>query len=211
MKGKMSPEDIIEVLRAYPKAAPFIFVVVTASALALLMPAALVAMLGAGIVWGWFWGGILSAIALGLGAAGAFFIARYVGQDSAEKYIKIKTWDWIQGEMEENSWKAVLLLRASQLVPFGIGSYFFGITKVSFLAYIIPTMAVWIPGAFIYTSLGETAGGLVLEGRVGDLVQKGIFGAIGITLLITCGHMLRKHMGKKKTIKTQEGTARNSH
>lgn len=120
--------------------------------------------LGAGIIFGVFWGSVYVSIAATIGAALAFLIGRYIARDWVSQkisaYPKFKA---IDDAVAGQGWKIVFLTRLSPIFPFTILNYAFGITQVRFRDYFSASWLGMIPGTIMYVYIGS------LIGDIGDL------------------------------------------
>lgn len=114
--------------------------------------------LGAGAVFGVFWGSLYVFIGASLGATAAFLIGRYLARDWVYKKIagneKFRAIDEAVGK---EGLKIVVLTRLSPIFPFNLLNYAFGVTGVSLKDYILGFVGM-IPGTLMYVYLGSLAG-----------------------------------------------------
>lgn len=123
----------------------------------LFLPGTPLTLLAGGLL-GTFWGTIVSLIGNILGAAAAFFIARYflrgiVKEKVLSKYPKLKAYE---EKFFKDGLRTVLFLRLVPLFPFNALNYALGVTRVSAKDYIIGTSVGIIPGTLAYTYFGES-------------------------------------------------------
>lgn len=117
-------------------------------------------------------GALLLVLPSALGsAAAAFLVARYLARDRIAPYIRsrarLEAIDWA---VEEHGIKSVLLLRLSPLLPYGAKSYFFGLSRVKLLAYLVGTAVGILPGSALYVSIGA-AGQAPARGGPGNATE----------------------------------------
>lgn len=113
-----------------------------------------------GIVWGTFW----SVIGATLGAIGAFWVARYLLRDLAEKWFEHhKYLQQFNEAVGDKPLTFVLAVRFAPICPFNLVNFLFGLTPISSVDYAIGTFFGIIPGTLAYTWLG-VAGGIALQG-----------------------------------------------
>ena len=97
--GYFTVEYLFELIEGYPVIAPVIFVAFHVLALLFMIPS-LPLNLGAGILWGPLWGGIITTIGGGIGAISAFAIARStIGQPLANKFDN-RIIAWLQNQLD---------------------------------------------------------------------------------------------------------------
>eukprot|EP00850_Spirogloea_muscicola_P002869 SM000011S19047 [mRNA] locus=s11:529794:533036:- [translate_table: standard] len=111
--------------------------------------------MSAGLLFGTVTGTILVSISGTLAATGAFLIARYVARDRIMKLAKgNKKFLAIDKAIGKDSFRVVVLLRLSPLLPFSLGNYIYGLTSVELLPYIAGSWLGMLPGTWAYVSAG---------------------------------------------------------
>lgn len=142
---------------------PIVFITIYNLATVLFIPGSILT-LGAGVLFGIFWGSVYVLIAATIGATLAFMIGRYLTRDwvsqQIEKYPKFQA---IDRAVAKEGLKIVLLTRLSPLFPFNLLNYAFGITQVSLKDYILGSVGM-IPGTIMYVYLGSLAGNIATIG-----------------------------------------------
>ncbi len=152
-----------------------------------LLPASVLT-IGAGAAYGLAWGVVLVSLASTSGACLAFLIARYLARDPIRKRAEgNRKFQALDSAMEEDGWKIVGLLRLSPLVPFGLQNYFFGVTRVGFLPYLLASWSGMLPGTFLYVYLGYVgkAGANALSAKGGEAADTLEYVFLGIGLVAT--------------------------
>jgi uncharacterized membrane protein YdjX (TVP38/TMEM64 family) len=90
-----------------------------------------------------------------------------------------------------NGWKIVGLLRLSPLIPFNLSNYFYGITSVSFGAYVLVSAVGMIPGTLLYAYLGAVGQAGVSGGATARsnwqyvLLAVGLISTIAVTIFVS--------------------------
>jgi uncharacterized membrane protein YdjX (TVP38/TMEM64 family) len=114
-----------------------------------------------------------------LGACAAFLVSRYLARGWVERRLatsaRLKAIDRAVGEQ---GFKIVFLSRLSPLLPFGVLSYTFGLTRISLRRYALATWLGMSPGTLLYVYLGAAAKEVadVLSGRaVGGSAARALF------------------------------------
>jgi uncharacterized membrane protein YdjX (TVP38/TMEM64 family) len=120
--------------------------------------------LGAGVVFGVWWGAFYVFIGATLGATAAFLVGRYLARNwVAKKIAGNDKFNAIDRAVGKEGLKIVLLTRLSPIFPFNLLNYAFGLTGVSIQDYIIGSLGM-IPGTLMYVYIGSLAGNLALIG-----------------------------------------------
>lgn len=110
---------------------------------------------GAGFVFGLWWGFVGVSIGSTAGAACAFLIGRYLARDKVQEVAARKPkFRVIDRAVGKQGWKIVILLRLSPLVPFNLQNYVYGLTAIKFWPYVAASWAGMIPGTLLYVYLG---------------------------------------------------------
>lgn len=107
-----------------------------------------------GITFGTFWGTILTCTGVTLSGILAFYISRYFGRDYIKKLLKGKL-DKIDSKLKNKGMMYIAVLRMVPVFPFDAVSYVSGIADIKITDFTIGTFIGSIPGAFVYTYLGN--------------------------------------------------------
>ncbi|RKL69415.1 hypothetical protein CR203_04210 [Salipaludibacillus neizhouensis] len=108
-----------------------------------------------GLIFGAFWGGILSWSSALIGATLCFYIARTLGRPVVEKLVNRKALDWSDRFFVRYGMYAIVISRIVPVMSYGIVSYAAGFTKMKFRIYIIGTAIGQTPATMLYSYLGE--------------------------------------------------------
>ena len=161
-------------------AGPLLFMALYAVATVLFLPGAVITLAG-GALFGPLWGTLWNLTGATVGAALAFLIARYLGADWAARRTGPRLQRLTDGVASEG-WRFVAFVRLVPLFPFNLLNYALGLTRISFLTYLLATWAFMLPGAFAYTWLGH-AGREALAG--GDGLVRNITIALSLLAVVT--------------------------
>ncbi len=168
-KGYISTDGIFEFLNQHKVLAPLLFILAYAVGPSLFVPS-LPLTLGAGFLWGPFWGVVFSITGATLGASVAFLISRYlVGNTVIEKY-GYGRWQWLKEKVEKHGWKAVAFSRLVPIFPFPVLNYLFGVTPIPFLHYLWSTFTFMLPACIAYVAFGSSMGELIAKGNIEGLI-----------------------------------------
>ncbi len=168
-QGYISVDGIFEFLNEHKVLAPLLFILVYAVGPSLFVPS-LPLTLGAGFLWGPFWGVVFSITGATLGASVAFLISRYlIGNTVIEKY-GYGRWQWLKEKVEKHGWKAVAFSRLVPIFPFPVLNYLFGVTPIPFLHYLWSTFTFMLPACIAYVAFGSSMGELIAKGNIEGLI-----------------------------------------
>ncbi|MCG6138205.1 MAG: TVP38/TMEM64 family protein [Nostoc sp. LLA-1] len=150
--------------------------------------------LGAGVVFGVFWGSVYVFIGATLGATAAFLVGRYLARNLvAQKIADNQKFAAIDQAVGKEGLKIVLLTRLSPVFPFNLLNYAFGITGVSLKDYVIGSVGM-IPGTIMYVYIGSLAGNLAMIGTGGQPTNPtvqwtirivGFLATVAVTIYVT--------------------------
>ncbi|MFO8017395.1 MAG: TVP38/TMEM64 family protein [Promethearchaeia archaeon] len=118
------------------------------------IPSAIVT-LAAGILWGFWWGGVLGVIGSMCAATLCYYISKKGGRPLAEKFVGKSTIDMTDKLIEKYGTGAILITRLIPFISFDAISYTAGIVDLNIKKYIIATFIGSIPRVFFYTWLGS--------------------------------------------------------
>ncbi|MEO0855078.1 MAG: TVP38/TMEM64 family protein [Cyanobacteria bacterium J06648_11] len=136
--------------------APVLFVLAHVIACTLAIPGTILAVTG-GALFGLAWGTVWSVVGGTLGAVLAFWMARKLLHDWAERRYghtaKLKSF---KASVAKNALAFVLVVRFAPISPFNVVNFLFGLTPVSLTDYTLGTVIGIVPGTIAYTWLGKT-------------------------------------------------------
>lgn len=194
--GYLAPGTMFGFLHSHPLLAPLIFLVVYIVMTVLLLPT-LPLNVGAGALWGPWWGGIYTVIGASLGAALAFLISRYLAADFAKRHFQHPTWVWLLNEIKQRNWKIVAFTRINPIFPTAPLNYFYGLTTVPFWSYFVSTIVFIAPMAILFAYLGDSVGGFLLRGESFQIMQNllGVSAAVSVFFLF---RMILKYLNRDR-------------
>lgn len=132
----------------------FLFIAIMAiQGLIVPLPSEIV-LLGTGMIWGWFYGGIMGIIGSMAAALLCYYISRRGGRPLAEKFIGTKAIDIADDFIGKHGMKAIIITRFIPFIPFDVISYTSGLVDLDVKKYSIGTLIGSIFRAFFYATLG---------------------------------------------------------
>lgn len=121
------------------------------------IPASLI-QLANGVVFGVFWGAVLNLIGQMAGATVAFFIARFLGRNAAERLVgRFDKQAYVEEWLKHWGAKALFLIRAIPGMPSDFVSYLLGLSRMPARTYFTVSFIGYIPQSFAYSWLGDYA------------------------------------------------------
>jgi len=145
--------------------APVAFIAAYVAVSVLMVPMALLLTLLAGAAFGVAGGVAVMVPATALAASAAFVTSRHLLRLHVEQALRnhprLAGVDRMVGR---NALAVVALTRLNPAIPFGVQNYFFGLTDVRYVPYLIATVLATLPGTFLNIILGA-AGRAALEGK----------------------------------------------
>jgi len=114
--------------------------------------------LGTGFVLGLWWGIVVVSLGSTLGATAAFLVGRRLGRDWVQERIGSRdAFRGVDGAIEREGFKVVLLLRLSPLIPYNALNYALSLTGVRLRDYVLGSWLGMLPGTVLYVWLGAGA------------------------------------------------------
>ncbi|WP_280770825.1 TVP38/TMEM64 family protein [Salipaludibacillus daqingensis] len=110
-----------------------------------------------GLLFGTFFGFILSWTSALIGATIAFYIAKNLGRPFVEKFVSVRALNWTDRFISRFGLQSIITARIVPVVSYGIVSYTAGLTSLRFRTYIIGSAIGQTPATILYSYLGENA------------------------------------------------------
>lgn len=195
-EGYISTEGILNLIKKYKVIAPLLFILIYAIGPSLFIPS-LPLTLGAGFLWGPFWGVIFSITGATTGSSIAFLISRYVMADTIKRRFGYEKWQWLKEKVEKHGWKAVAFARLLPVLPFPVLNYMFGVTPISFLHYLWATFVFMLPACIAYVAFGSSMGELILKGNIKGLIIGILIASVAFLLPFALKPLVRKVSSQK--------------
>lgn len=179
--GYISAESLFKFIKQYKHLTPALFIAIYSIGPSIFLPS-LPLTLGAGFLWGPFWGVVFSITGATIGASVSFLISRYILGDAIKERFSYARWEFLKERVKRHGWKAVAFTRLVPIFPYPVLNYLFGITPIPFLHYLWSTFVFMLPACIAYVAFGSSMGELILKGNIKGIVL-GILIATGAMLL----------------------------
>jgi uncharacterized membrane protein YdjX (TVP38/TMEM64 family) len=148
-----------------------------------------------GLLFGAWWGTLLSWSSAMVGAAVCFYISKIYGRPVVEKLVGKKSLEYADKFFDRYGEHAILVARLLPIVSFDVISYAGGLTSMRFWPFFIATGIGQLPATIVYSYLGEKMTGTV----------KIIFWVfIVVIVLLVLGAALKTRFEKKVMVEGKE-------
>jgi len=146
----------ISLIRSWGVAAPLMsLLLMIMQAIVAPLPAMLVTAAN-GMIFGGFWGAVISWTGALMGALTSFYIARLAGDVILGKVIRNqKTVEFIRHAGEKRGFYVILFSRLVPFISFDLISYMAGLSGIRPWAFIVATALGMLPATIIYTFIGH--------------------------------------------------------
>jgi uncharacterized membrane protein YdjX (TVP38/TMEM64 family) len=182
--------------------AAMIFMLAYVVATVLFLPGTVPTLVG-GALFGPVWGTFYNLTGATLGAAFAFLIARYLASGWVARTAGGRLKRLISG-VEQEGWRFVAFSRLVPVFPFSLLNYAFGLTRIKFSHYLIPTYICMFPGTLAFTYIGFV-GRKALSGEQEGLIRNSLIALALLALVAFFPRIikrLRRQSGKENKGKT---------
>ena len=136
-----------------------------------------------GLLFGAFWGTLLTWSTSLIGALICFYIARSAGRPVVERLVSRRAMNSVDRFFERYGNNSVLIARLIPMVSFSAISYVSGVTSITFWGYFGATAFGILPGTIVFCVLGQ---------NMTDLVKFIWYSATGIAALIILGFTVKQ-------------------
>jgi len=157
-----------------------VFVLSYVLATVLFLPGTILTLLG-GLLFGVWWGSLITICAATAGATLAFCIARYTAADWVRQRCG-KRLQMILHGVEREGWRFVAVLRLMPWIPFNLLNYALGLTRIRLWHYVLASFVCMLPATIAYTYLGSL-GQAAIDGEQGRWVGRVLL-AVGLLVLV---------------------------
>jgi uncharacterized membrane protein YdjX (TVP38/TMEM64 family)/Fe-S oxidoreductase len=168
----LDPETLRVLVQGHEVLGPILFILLYAVTPVLFLPGLPMA-LAAGILFGPVWGVVYAIIGATLGASSSFLVARYLARDWVEAKLTGEIWKNLDQKVGEQGWKIVAITRLVPLFPFNLLNYAYGITRVSFLHYVVASFFCMLPACIAFIVFSSSLPQL-LQGHVSPSLLVGV-------------------------------------
>jgi uncharacterized membrane protein YdjX (TVP38/TMEM64 family) len=148
--------------------------------------------LGAGGVFGYTTGLILTIIGSNLGALAAFLLARTVMQKRVEQWsANNPRFTSINQAVSQNGFKVVFLLRLTPAMPFTLLNYLLGVTRINVPRYSAATLLGMLPANMTFVYIGVLSADIAAQKDINKAFWIG-GGVATIAAMVVLSRIARK-------------------
>jgi uncharacterized membrane protein YdjX (TVP38/TMEM64 family) len=159
---------------------------------------AFVPALANGLLFGAFWGTLLTWSTSIIGALICFYIARSLGRPALEKLVSRRAMNSVDSFFERHGNNSVLIARLIPLLSFSAISYVSGVARISFRGYLWATVVGIIPGTIVFCVMGQ---------NMTDLVKFIWYAATGVAALVVLGFAVRQASNRRISNREKQAAA----
>jgi len=156
----VSAQDIEAFLLSCGYMAPLVYICLFALLPAFFFPVAVLALAG-GLLFGLGLGSLYTFIGALLNCALMFFLSRHAGRAKVQAFVQRKlspAWQKrLQAAGGRSGFLLLVILRLIPAVPYNLINYAFGLTEMSFGAYMLASAIGIIPGTLVFINIGDKA------------------------------------------------------
>ena len=141
-----------------------------------------------GLLFGAFWGTLLTWCTSLIGGLVCFYIARSLGRPAVERLVSRRAMNSVDRFFKRYGNNSVLIARLIPLVSFSAISYVSGVTSISFWGYFWATAIGILPGTIVFCMLGN---------NMTNLVRFIWYAVTGIAALLILGFSVRQAFNRR--------------
>ena len=174
----VDPADIQDFVAEFGPWAPAVYMGLFALLPAAFFPVAVLALAG-GLLFGLWAGSIYTFLGAMVNCTVMFWLARTVGYEKVKALVETRLSEkWqsrLTGAAGREGFLLLIILRLIPAVPYNLINYAFGLTRMSYPAYLLASAIGIIPGTFVFINIGDKAM---------DVNSPGFWVAIGLLILL---------------------------
>jgi len=150
----------------YPLASPLIFIIINILLAIFLLPCSPMAFI-AGVIWGGFYGTLITVFSALAAESVTFLLSRSFFQFKIERLLKLRypKMVMILNKVRVHDWKLILLVQLNPLIPAASMGYAFGLCKIPFLRYILFSGLFMLPLTIMIAMTGSSVMSLLTDGQ----------------------------------------------
>jgi len=151
-----------------------------------------------GLLFGTFWGTMLSWSSSMAGAVLCFYIARWAGRPAAERFVSKGALNYVDRFFKRYGNNAVLITRLMPFVSFDAVSYAAGLTSISFWGFFWASAIGELPATIVYSVFGQ---------NMPTIIKYWFWAVLGVLTLIILSLTVKKALDMRIANKLKKDTA----
>ena len=176
--SRVDPADIQGFVAGFGSWAPAVYVALFAILPAVFFPVTVLALAG-GLLFGLWAGSIYTFLGAMINCTVMFWLARTVGYEKVKALVESRLSEKWQNRLNaaagREGFLLLIILRLIPAVPYNLINYAFGLTRMSYGAYLLASALGIIPGTFVFINIGDKAM---------DVTSPSFWVAIGLLVLL---------------------------
>ena len=183
-------EKLKEYLRSFGIWAPLVSALIMILQSVIAPLPGLVVTLTNGLLFGAFWGTLLSWSSSMAGAVVCFYIARMLGRPAVERLVNKKALGRVDHFFERYGNNSVLMARLLPVVSFHAVSYAAGLTPITFWGFFWASAIGELPATIVYSWVGQ---------NLSNIGKVGLWAFVSLAALLVLGITIKQALDKRIT------------
>ena len=176
--SRIDPTDIQAFVAGFGPWAPVVYIALFALLPAMFFPVAVLALAG-GLLFGLWAGSMYTFLGAMINCTVMFWLARTVGYEKVKSLVESRLSEKWQNRLNaaagREGFLLLIILRLIPAVPYNLINYAFGLTRMSYGAYLLGSAMGIIPGTLVFINIGDKAM---------DVTSPGFWVAMGLLVLL---------------------------
>ena len=176
--SRIDPTDIQAFVAGFGPWAPVVYIALFAILPAVFFPVAVLALAG-GLLFGLWAGSMYTFLGAMINCTVMFWLARTVGYEKVKSLVESRLSEKWQNRLNaaagREGFLLLIILRLIPAVPYNLINYAFGLTRMSYGAYLLGSAMGIIPGTLVFINIGDKAM---------DVTSPGFWVAMGLLVLL---------------------------
>ena len=176
--SRIDPTDIQAFVAGFGPWAPVVYIALFALLPAMFFPVAVLALAG-GLLFGLWAGSMYTFLGAMINCTVMFLLARTVGYEKVKSLVESRLSEKWQNRLNaaagREGFLLLIILRLIPAVPYNLINYAFGLTRMSYGAYLLGSAMGIIPGTLVFINIGDKAM---------DVTSPGFWVAMGLLVLL---------------------------
>ena len=176
--SRVDPADIQSFVAGFGPWAPAVYMGLFTLLPAVFFPVAVLALAG-GLLFGLWWGSVYTFLGAMVNCTVMFWLARTVGYEKVKALVDTRLSEKWRNRLAaaggREGFLLLIILRLIPAVPYNLINYAFGLTRMTYPAYLLASAIGIIPGTLVFINIGDKAM---------DVTSPGFWVALGLLALL---------------------------